>query len=87
MLSDSIAVLKGVESSLGHRAGGKGGPASVVLSPQAGPNRTFAPEITVFYDMWWKDANASQRATVRQLVQEGRLEWTGGGWTQHDEVP
>ena len=37
--------------------------------------------------MWWKDANASQRATVRQLVQEGRLEWTGGGWTQHDEVP
>ena len=36
--------------------------------------------------MWWKDANASQRATVRRLVQEGRLEWTGGGWTQHDEA-
>lgn len=58
----------------------------MVAGVAGGPNRTFAPEIAVFYDMWWKDANASQRATVRRLVQEGRLEWTGGGWTQHDEA-
>ena len=58
----------------------------MVAGVAAGKTRTFAPEIGVFYDMWWKDANATQRDTVRQLVKEGRLEWTGGGWTQHDEA-
>jgi hypothetical protein len=48
--------------------------------------RTFAPEHAVFHSMWWNDASEAQRATVRQLVSEGRLEWTGGGWVQHDEA-
>lgn len=59
---------------------------AMVAGVAGGSERTFAPEIAVFYDMWWRDANATQRATVRRLVQEGRLEWTGGGWTQHDEA-
>lgn len=58
----------------------------MIAGVAAGKQRTFAPEIGVFYDMWWKDANTTQRDTVRQLVKEGRLEWTGGGWTQHDEA-
>jgi lysosomal alpha-mannosidase len=58
----------------------------MIAGVAGGKDRTFAPEIGVFYDMWWRDANTTQRDTVRRLVKEGRLEWTGGGWTQHDEA-
>ena len=73
---DSPAASKGIGALI----------TQMVAGVAAGKDRTFAPEIGVFYDMWWKDANTTQRDTVRRLVKEGRLEWTGGGWTQHDEA-
>ena len=73
---NSPAAAKGIQALI----------TQMIAGVAAGKDRTFAPEIGVFYDMWWKDANTTQRNTVRQLVREGRLEWTGGGWTQHDEA-
>ena len=48
----------------------------MVAGVAGGRNRTFAPEIAVFYDMWWKDANSTQRETVRRLVRSGWVQWT-----------
>lgn len=56
------------------------------LSSDPKARRTFAPEIAVFYDMWWQASNETMRAKVRSVVSDGRMEWAGGGWTQHDEA-
>lgn len=90
------AMYKGTDGFTNSNDNGPNSPAAsggigalitqMIAGIAAGKSRTFAPEIGVFYDMWWKDANTTQRDTVRRLVKEGRLEWTGGGWTQHDEA-
>ena len=52
----------------------------------ANPERTHNPEIVAFYDRFWRDTNATQRAQIRALVESGQLEFIGGGWSQNDEA-
>jgi hypothetical protein len=60
--------------------------SSVVAALAANPARTFGAEIGVFWTMWWGEQNDTTRATVRDLVAGGRLEFVGGGYTQPDEA-
>ena len=39
-----------------------------------------------FFWLWWQERNESTRAVARRLVEEGRLEITGGGWSMNDEA-
>lgn len=41
---------------------------------------------TAYFWRWWKEQRADTRATFRQLVQAGRIEFAGGGWVQNDEA-
>ncbi|XP_061727696.1 lysosomal alpha-mannosidase-like isoform X2 [Cydia pomonella] len=45
---------------------------------------TFS-EVSYFW-RWWKEQRPATRATFRGLVQEGRVEFAGGGWVQGDEA-
>ena len=41
---------------------------------------------TGFFWQWWLEQSDSTRETVRQLVEEGRLEFVNGGWCMNDEA-
>ncbi|XP_063545417.1 lysosomal alpha-mannosidase-like [Cydia strobilella] len=45
---------------------------------------TFS-EVSYFW-RWWKEQRPATRTTFRGLVQEGRVEFAGGGWVQGDEA-
>lgn len=36
--------------------------------------------------MWWQAATEDDKKSMRELVQSGQLEITGGGWVMNDEV-
>ncbi len=38
-----------------------------------------------FFWLWWREQDAATRSLARQLVEQGRLEITGGGWSMNDE--
>ncbi len=38
-----------------------------------------------FFWRWWREQTDSMKNTVRQLVQEGRLEFINAGWCMNDE--
>ena len=49
--------------------------------------RKFVWEEVSFLSKWWtNDASSDQKATMRQLLSEERLEFIGGGWVMHDEA-
>ena len=35
---------------------------------------------------WWEDQDEVTKATMKKLVNEGRLEFVGGGWSMNDEA-
>lgn len=39
-----------------------------------------------FFSKWWDEQDDRMRATVRGLVNEGRLEFINGGWCMNDEA-
>jgi lysosomal alpha-mannosidase len=41
---------------------------------------------TAFFWRWWGEQSVETQTLVRQLVDEGRLEFTGGGWSMNDEA-
>lgn len=41
---------------------------------------------TAFFWKWWLRQNDNMRNKVKNLVNEGRLEFVGGGWSMHDEA-
>ncbi len=41
---------------------------------------------TGFYFLWWNEQMDEMKETVRDLVNEGRLEIAGGGWSMSDEA-
>ncbi len=59
---------------------------SVVESLLENPQRTFTYVEQKFFTMWWDRQPDAVRADVRQLVQEGRLNFVNGGWCMHDEA-
>nr|XP_015204430.1 PREDICTED: lysosomal alpha-mannosidase [Lepisosteus oculatus] len=59
---------------------------SVIEQLLADPRRRFIYVETAFFYRWWRQQGAQMRATVTQLVQQGRLEFVNGGWCMNDEA-
>uniref|UniRef100_A0A3Q3FAB7 Lysosomal alpha-mannosidase n=1 Tax=Labrus bergylta TaxID=56723 RepID=A0A3Q3FAB7_9LABR len=59
---------------------------SVVDQLLKNPDRRFIYVETAFFYRWWKQQSASMQQTVKQLVNEGRLEFVNGGWCMSDEA-
>uniref|UniRef100_A0A3P8SFH6 Alpha-mannosidase n=1 Tax=Amphiprion percula TaxID=161767 RepID=A0A3P8SFH6_AMPPE len=59
---------------------------SVVDQLLKNPDRRFIYVETAFFYRWWKQQSSSMQQTVRQLVNEGRLEFVNGGWCMSDEA-
>ncbi|KAK7789692.1 hypothetical protein R5R35_011513 [Gryllus longicercus] len=60
--------------------------SSVVEALLRNANRRFVFANTAFFWKWWSLQNAASRKQMRKLVQQGRLEFIGGGWSTNDEA-
>ncbi|XP_068607078.1 lysosomal alpha-mannosidase [Brachionichthys hirsutus] len=59
---------------------------SVVDQLLKNPDRRFIYVETAFFYRWWKRQTPDMQQTVKQLVNEGRLEFVNGGWCMSDEA-
>ncbi|KAF3688011.1 Lysosomal alpha-mannosidase [Channa argus] len=59
---------------------------SVVDQLLKNPDRRFIYVETAFFYRWWKQQSSAMQQTVKQLVNEGRLEFVNGGWCMSDEA-
>ena len=59
---------------------------SVIRELAIDPQKRYIQVETAFFWRWWKEASDPMKAMVQQLVNEGRLEFIGGGWAMHDEA-
>uniref|UniRef100_A0A3Q1FR55 Alpha-mannosidase n=1 Tax=Acanthochromis polyacanthus TaxID=80966 RepID=A0A3Q1FR55_9TELE len=59
---------------------------SVVDQLLKNPDRRFIYVETAFFYRWWKRQDSGMQQTVKQLVNEGRLEFVNGGWCMSDEA-
>ncbi|XP_033223798.1 lysosomal alpha-mannosidase-like [Belonocnema kinseyi] len=59
---------------------------SAVKSLQENPERRFIYVETAFLWKWWLRQDEKEKAAVRSLIDEGRLEIIGGGWSMNDEA-
>jgi lysosomal alpha-mannosidase len=50
------------------------------------PERKFIYVEMAFFSRWWRQQNDRTKELVRQLVNEGRLEFINGGWSMNDEA-
>lgn len=41
---------------------------------------------SAFFEKWWLEQDEKRRKDVKQLVNEGRLEFAGGAWSMNDEA-
>ncbi|XP_063997381.1 lysosomal alpha-mannosidase, partial [Pogoniulus pusillus] len=60
--------------------------SAVVAALRAEPSRRFVYSEVAFFARWWRQQDEATRGAVRRLVQEGRLEFVGGGWCMSDEA-
>ncbi|KAL3171334.1 hypothetical protein MRX96_013552 [Rhipicephalus microplus] len=59
---------------------------SVVTELEAKPDRRFIYVEMAFFTRWWEEQTPEKQASVRALIEEGRLEFAGGGWCMNDEA-
>ncbi|XP_033225887.1 lysosomal alpha-mannosidase-like [Belonocnema kinseyi] len=59
---------------------------SVIRSLQESPDRRFIYVESAFFFKWWDQQNEKIKTIVRSLINEGRLEIIGGGWSMNDEA-
>lgn len=59
---------------------------SVVQELLRDPNKRFIYVESAFFFKWWHEQTMELREQVKQLVQEGRLEFIGGAWSMNDEA-
>ncbi|KAH0629645.1 hypothetical protein JD844_011874 [Phrynosoma platyrhinos] len=59
---------------------------SVIPQLLADPSKRFIYVEVTFFARWWGLQTESMRQAVRQLVDEGRLEFVNGGWCMNDEA-
>jgi hypothetical protein len=59
---------------------------TVIPELVANPSRRFVYVEQAFFQRWWNQQTQITRSTVKQLVQEGRLDFINGGWCMHDEA-
>ncbi|XP_070572085.1 lysosomal alpha-mannosidase-like isoform X2 [Ptychodera flava] len=59
---------------------------STILTLNQNPSRKFIYAEVAFFKRWWAEQSATMKAKVKNLVNQGRLEFAGGGWSQNDEA-
>lgn len=59
---------------------------SVIQELLSDPEKRFIYVESAFFFKWWKEQTEALQLKVKQLVNEGRLEFIGGGWTMNDEA-
>ncbi|XP_076763477.1 lysosomal alpha-mannosidase II isoform X2 [Xylocopa sonorina] len=59
---------------------------SVIQALLANPERKFIYVETAFLWKWWLRQSEKVREDVRNLINQGRLEIIGGGWSMNDEA-
>ncbi|XP_048377727.1 lysosomal alpha-mannosidase isoform X2 [Stegostoma tigrinum] len=59
---------------------------SVIPQLQADPSKRFIYVEVAFFYRWWRQQTDRMKAVVKQLVDEGRLEFVNGGWCMNDEA-
>jgi lysosomal alpha-mannosidase len=59
---------------------------SVVQALMENPDRRYIYVEMAFFWRWWNEQSDEMRNTVKQLVNEGRLEFISGGWCMNDEA-
>ncbi|EDV31824.1 uncharacterized protein Dana_GF14356 [Drosophila ananassae] len=59
---------------------------SVVTELSKDSRRRFIQVETGFFAKWWQDQSEITKHIVKKLVNEGRMEFTGGGWSMNDEA-
>ncbi|XP_022230104.2 lysosomal alpha-mannosidase-like [Drosophila obscura] len=50
------------------------------------PKRRFIQVETLFFAKWWQEQSEEAQQSVKILVNEGRLQFTGGAWSMNDEA-
>ncbi|CAF3717623.1 unnamed protein product [Rotaria socialis] len=58
---------------------------SVIQALLENPDRRFIYVEIAFFWRWWLQQTEEMQNTVRQLVNQGRLEFVSGGWSMNDE--
>lgn len=59
---------------------------SVIESLLKDPTRRFIYVETAFFFKWWNEQTPELQDQVRDLVNQGRLEFIGGAWSMNDEA-
>ncbi|XP_057699367.1 lysosomal alpha-mannosidase [Corythoichthys intestinalis] len=59
---------------------------SVVDELLKNPDRRFIYVEMAFFYRWWRRQSTDMQQTVKQLVNQGRLEFVNGGWCMSDEA-
>ncbi|XP_068150813.1 lysosomal alpha-mannosidase-like [Drosophila tropicalis] len=50
------------------------------------PKRRFIQVEILFFSKWYNDQSEDLKLAVKKLVENGQLEFAGGGWTMNDEA-
>ncbi|PAA64962.1 hypothetical protein BOX15_Mlig016937g1 [Macrostomum lignano] len=50
------------------------------------PDRKFTYVEIAYFFRWWREQSADKQAKVKQLVQNGQLQFAQGGWSMDDEA-
>ncbi|CAF3956659.1 unnamed protein product [Rotaria magnacalcarata] len=58
---------------------------SVIQALLKNPERRFIYVEMAFFWRWWNEQSDDVRETVKELVNDGRLEFISGGWCMNDE--
>ena len=59
---------------------------NMVNSLTENQNRTFIYVEIAFFEKWWKEVNETVKATVKEFIKQGRLEFINGAYSMHDEA-
>ncbi|CAF3727422.1 unnamed protein product [Rotaria socialis] len=59
---------------------------SVIQALVQNPERRFIYVEIAFFWRWWNEQSDDTRNTVKELVNDGRLEFISGGWCMNDEA-
>ncbi|XP_029732563.2 lysosomal alpha-mannosidase-like [Aedes albopictus] len=59
---------------------------SIIESLLKDPSRRFIYVESAFFFKWWKEQTPELQEKVRELVNQGRLEFIGGAWSMNDEA-
>ena len=59
---------------------------SVIQALSEDPKRRFIYVEIAFFERWWRQQSPALKEKVKELVKNGQLEFTNGGWCMNDEA-